>query len=389
MRVAFTMFADADWTGGLNYLRNLFSALAALPGRPLEPVLFVPQDMQPEAYAALVPYLPSAPVTVALWRGRRRQALSSTLFGVTDRVSLAAFRAQAIDLVFVNDSWYGRRFPIPTLAWIADFQHCHLPHMFSALQRLKRRMKYSAYAGSAAALMVSSEDGRRDCETFFPQTRGKVHPVPFAVLVDESFSAGDPLAVAARHRLPSKYFYFPAQMWRHKNHLNLVRALLALKDSGTDVVIVATGNAKDVFRPEYPGQVLAEAAALGDTFRFLGLVPYKDIMPLMRGSAAVLNASQFEGWSTTVEEAKALGVPLVLSNLRVHREQAPSGTWFFDEHSVEDMAAVLKQAWEALPPGPRPTQEKAALQEYEQRRYEFASRFRTLSALAVEIGRNG
>ncbi len=39
-------------------------------------------------------------------------------------------------------------------------------------------------------------------------------------------------------------------------------------------------------------------------------------------STALINPSQFEGWSTTVEEAKSLGVKMLLSDLEVHKEQA-------------------------------------------------------------------
>ena len=42
----------------------------------------------------------------------------------------------------------------------------------------------------------------------------------------------------------------------------------------------------------------------------------------MCASVALLNPSHFEGWSTTVEEARALGVPMLLSDLDVHLEQA-------------------------------------------------------------------
>lgn len=107
----------------------------------------------------------------------------------------------------------------------------------------------------------------------------------------------------------------------------------------------------------------------------------------MRGSAAVLNASLFEGWSTTVEEAKALGVPLVLSSLRVHREQAPAGTRFFDPESVLDMTAVLHEAWDALDAGPRPEREREAGAAYRVAREAFARRFADVALQAVQRSR--
>ena len=61
---------------------------------------------------------------------------------------------------------------------------------------------------------------------------------------------------------------------------------------------------------------------LEKNFIFLGVIPYKDVLGLMRAAVAVINPSVMEGWSTTVEEAKSLGLPLILSDIPVHREQA-------------------------------------------------------------------
>ena len=78
-RVAFTVFGGDGWTGGINYLRNLVSALAELPGRPVEPVLFIAPETPASSVAEITPYLMEPPVLVPAWasRGpvrRRRQA---------------------------------------------------------------------------------------------------------------------------------------------------------------------------------------------------------------------------------------------------------------------------------------------------------------------------
>ena len=97
-----------------------------------------------------------------------------------------------------------------------------------------------------------------------------------------------------------------------------------------------------------------ESLDLGDSWRFLGLIPYKDVLSLMRSSVAVINPSLVEGWSTTVEEAKSLRVPLVLSDILVHREQAIRDAIFFDPHSAAAAAAALLEAsmrFAAMPRG--------------------------------------
>lgn len=373
--------------GGLSYLRNLFSALAELPGRPVQPVLFVPADHDVQAYGSLQPYLAEPPVVMPNWSGMRWVRVLRTTLSGNDVATLRAFQAVRIDLVFYNDAWYGNRFPLPTLAWITDFQHCRMRELFTPWQRARRSAKFAAYVKYADRVMVSSDDARADCETFFPASRGKVDVVRFAVQLDKSPTTLELAAVLARHQLPARFFYFPGQLWQHKNHLVVLEALRQLRDAGTPVVVVASGSRQDTNHPGHPDLVLRRVRELGleSCFRFLGLIPYADLMPLMRASVAVLNASMFEGWSTTVEEAKALGVPLLLSDLPVHREQAPPDTRFFDPMKVDELSQALAWAWAAWPAGPRSESEAAAMGHYRGQRLAFATHFVSAATRALEV----
>jgi glycosyltransferase involved in cell wall biosynthesis len=66
---------------------------------------------------------------------------------------------------------------------------------------------------------------------------------------------------------------------------------------------------------------------------------------LLGTSVALINPSCFEGWSTTVEEAKSFGAPLVLSDIEVHREQAGDTARYF---GLDDPATLADQLWGAL-----------------------------------------
>jgi hypothetical protein len=50
----------------------------------------------------------------------------------------------------------------------------------------------------------------------------------------------------------------------------------------------------------------------------------------------------FEGWSTTVEKANASDVPMILSNLDVHLEQASDRAFYFDPKSPEQRGNILE-----------------------------------------------
>jgi glycosyltransferase involved in cell wall biosynthesis len=86
---------------------------------------------------------------------------------------------------------------------------------------------------------------------------------------------------------------------------------------------------------------LIESSGVNLNFRLLGLIPHAHIPALMRSSAALINPSTFEGWSTTVEEAKAMGTPMILSDLKVHQEQSKEAS-FFNATAPVQLADILE-----------------------------------------------
>jgi glycosyltransferase involved in cell wall biosynthesis len=153
--------------------------------------------------------------------------------------------------------------------------------------------------------------------------------------------------------------------------------------------VVSCGNSTDFRDPSYGPLVIRRIAELDldEDFRVLGVVPRTDAWGLLRASSAVLNPSLYEGWSTSVEEAKSIGAPLVISDLPVHREQRPHVAYFFDPLDPESIADALGSAWDELPSGPRPDEERRAAAELIPRRQAFADRFVELANEAITRGR--
>jgi len=385
MRVAFTLIGDVGWTGGVNYLENLLSAVAEQHDHKVSPVLFAGMDSDPKVLARLAPHLAEPPILSAVWNNNKWMRIARLAYGFglqCDYLSQREFKRANIDVVFQHGAWYGCRFGIPTLAWIADFQHRRLPTMFSKFNFYWRDVGYWALSHCATRLMVSSQDAKRDCETYYPKSIGRVNAVPFAVRIGSRVSANELQEIRGLYKLPEKFYFLPNQFWRHKNHLNLIEALQLIKQSGEDVVIVASGNPKDGRNPNHPQRVLdlVKNYGLEEKFVFLGLIPFQHILPLMRLSVGVVNPSFFEGWSTTVEEAKAVGAPMLLSDLPIHREQTGGNAPFFDPNNPENIAAVLAHEWQGLTPGPRLDAEQAAMQTNKWQRSQFAEEFCTLAA---------
>lgn len=345
IRVAFTLIGGKKWTGGYNYLLNLVRALSDYTSSRVQPVLFLgtdidEKDMAPFDHIAGVVVIRKAVFNEACKGKRLRQAL---LTGC-DQAAATAFFAQGIDVVFESAQFYGWRFPVPALAWIPDFQHRHLKHLFDFKARWKREIGFRSQILSGRHVLLSSDDARQDCERFYPRTIGRTHVVRFAVPPARAINAVAARVVADGYGLPETFFFLPNQFWKHKNHALVVEALALLQQRGVSVVVAASGKQDDPRDPaHFPRlQSLVERLGVGDDMRFLGLIPYPHLTALLRASTALLNPSLFEGWSTTVEEARALGTPMLLSDLDVHREQMGDQATYFDPHSSQSLADVLQ-----------------------------------------------
>ena len=80
---------------------------------------------------------------------------------------------------------------------------------------------------------------------------------------------------------------------------------------------------------------------LENNYKYLGLVPYIDVMSLIYHSLALINPSYFEGWSSSVEQANAYKKIIILSKIKVHLEQNPDKAYFFNPNSSTSLKKIL------------------------------------------------
>jgi glycosyltransferase involved in cell wall biosynthesis len=380
-RVAFTMIGGGRGTGGYNYLLNLLRVLCTHEGLNITPVLLLGTDL-PDIEIRPFRVIPGLEVvqSPSMNAAHKPAALRSALLLGADAAHLQLLRTQRIDLLFESAQFFGWRLGIPVIAWIPDFQHRHLPRMFTRKGYWKREIGFLAEMAARRTIMLSSEDARRDCESFYPSTVGRTRAVRFAVPPAAALATDEARAVADRYQLPACFFFMPNQLSKHKNHLLVLDALALLRAQLQQVVIVSSGKQADERHPEHFPAVQArlKALRLEPQFRMLGMIPYSDLGALMQSSVALLNPSLFEGWSTSVEEARALGVPLLLSDLPVHLEQAGADASYFDRYSAASLAAALA-GFTALTPAQRVSRKALAHAEAKRRVRQFAENFATLA----------
>jgi len=381
-----------DWIAGVVYLDNIVRAVDALDGsRPELCWIAGPgdrlrgrDDMKPDLPVHSYTHRPGDSWWTAIRNSLKSHRAPQTLDTLLARVGVSVlFPLMVPPVAPLPVSWVG---------WIPDFQHKRRPEFFSPAERAFRETCFQRIVNEASHIIVSSQDAREDLMRWFPTTRARVSVLQFRTVLDRRWYDLDPDIATAPLQLPSKYLTYPSQLWIHKNHRTVFAALSLLRERGrSDVVLVCTGREYDYRHPEYANELKAEIARHGlqSHVRLLGLLDRRTQIQVMRKSAAVVQASLFEGWSALVEDARALGKPIFLSDIPVHREQAPSRATYFDPESAEELAGAIENEWPHLEPGPALESERQAREEQQPLILDFARRFVDVICAAGAVQHNG
>ncbi|MBT8534605.1 glycosyltransferase family 4 protein [Polynucleobacter paneuropaeus] len=342
--IAFNYIDGRAWRGGYNFLLNLVAALSRFSPDRIRPIVFAGADIPSEELRAFEEIEGVNVVRNQAFNSNRNNVrlCRAILFG-SDNEALTLFLENNIDIVFESARFYGWRFPLPVLTWIPDFQHHYLKRLFGWQVFWKREIGFRMQALSGRHIMLSSEDARVDCEKYYPRTKGRTSVVRFCAPPPKLPSMEEASRIVEAYGLPKHFFFLPNQFWAHKNHICVIHALSILKKRGISIVIACSGKQADERDPYHFEKIqrLINFNGLGDSLRLLGMIPSPHIMALMTKCAALINPSKFEGWSTTVEEAKVIGAPMILSGLRVHKEQCNDAI-FFDPDVPDQLANILE-----------------------------------------------
>jgi glycosyltransferase involved in cell wall biosynthesis len=386
VRLGLVDIDSRQWMAGAVYLRNLVYALGSLPASERPEIQLLGASASPLAEEIRDMGLGRVGDARAVETRGRATALFSGLGRHLQGVGLwrpSMSESEGPDIFY--PAGFGLDLPHAVrLFWITDFQHLHLPHLFPRAEMEARQRGMADIARQDALLILSSHSALDDFRALFPEAIIRPRVWSFC----SSFGPAEHGGANPRERygLPAKFLYVPNQFWTHKDHLTVFRALTILKAKRVAPSIVCTGLEEDFREPGHVSalkQYVADAG-LGDAVRFLGQVPRRDQVQIFRLAAAVVQPSLFEGWSTVVEDAKALGRPLILSDIPPHREQAAETGAFFPAGSPEHLARVIEDLWPRLGPGPDLEAEQAARARAEQRRLEVGRAFMAIVHEALD-----
>ncbi len=342
-RLAFIYNPSDNWMGGINYYLSLFRQLNNEIDIDNDSVyIFTNESVDITALNSF------QNLNVVRTRLLNSSGMVRQLYRATNKILgentliinlLKNYKIDVLSHAYIP-GWSG----IKCLPWIPDFQHSLLPEYFSNAEIEYRNLTFQKYL-SGDNFLVSSNSALKDAESFF-KVKGKAQIYRFLPNPIKEFDNEGYIDLCHKHNIKKPFLFMPNQFWKHKNHLLCFKACLKAKESGNSFTLICSGVSSDYRHPEYQHELnsFIEESGLSKHIKRVGLVDRGVFNCLLKESEILINPSRFEGWSTTVEEGKALGKTMALSNLNVHKEQTHNreNVGYFDVNNVDQCLDIIQ-----------------------------------------------
>jgi glycosyltransferase involved in cell wall biosynthesis len=342
MRLGLWLLQDSlehwkKWIAGLYYVRNCLEAIATLP-----------PERRPEV-SVFLPAGINEPTLEGLLHGCRKWVTEIRI-----PPAVAGNRAELQELVNAHPcevyfpllNYPPVSLPGHWVGWITDLQHRHYPQFFSPEELEHRDGLFRFLVATCSRIICSSQTVEGDLQRAYQVAAGQTAVVRFSSQIPREVSSEQITRTLEQLQIDRPFVYLPNQFWLHKNHSTAFAAWRLLTQRNPQAPLLVCSGALEEPRDNYHVPLLLdylETHQLQGSVRILGLVERQQQTILYHAATAFLQPSLFEGWSTTVEEAKSLGRPLILSDIPVHREQAEGLASFFPALSPEALADCVER----------------------------------------------
>jgi glycosyltransferase involved in cell wall biosynthesis len=348
LKIGLNFFFDyKSWAGGVIYILNIIHSLNLLDDES-KPELYIYyagfspiEDIEKINYP-FINYSKFENYPPSLLK-RHLSFLCIRIFG------RSYFFKDKPDLIYpyIKFLSYGKR----NFFWIPDFQEYYLPEFFTASNIKNRKDHHKFISEDKNGIVVfSSNDAMNDFKKFYPRYVCQVALVRFACILPE-FKHLSITNLRNKFNISENYFMVTNQFWAHKNHKIILEAITLLKSKDLDFKVVFTGSTHDKRNPVFFKSIsdYIESNDISKFLIFLGFIDRDEQLKLMDESLAIIQPSLFEGWSTVVEDAKALSQHIILSSINVHKEQISENCTFFNPKDATELALIIENILTSKP----------------------------------------
>ena len=221
---------------------------------------------------------------------------------------------------------------------IPDNQHETYPQFFSKEVLRIRRSVFARALTYAGAIGTISEFARTALLAF-PDTHCKdiFLMEPSLQAAHEIRTSSADLSDAERSVIPQgDFFLFPANIWKHKNHLRLLQAFRLLNEkTGKDISLILTGH--------LDGWIELSSNYSDLKISHLGYIRPEFLRFLLERARALVFFSLYEGFGIPLLEAFDAGTPVVCSNTTSLPEVGGNAVLACDPTDIMAMAESMER----------------------------------------------
>ncbi|MCC6424069.1 MAG: glycosyltransferase [Phycisphaerales bacterium] len=219
---------------------------------------------------------------------------------------------------------------------VPDIQHELHPEFFTPDILRARRVAYNHVLTQAGAITTLSQFARKTIVDHPWTLCRDVCIVAPALTVEHRPVTEDELSPAERQLIPTNpFFYFPANLWPHKNHRRTLQAFAQFLKRHPDskMSLLLSGHPKgwEELRREFPNLPM----------RHLGFVRPELVRMLFQKTTALCFFSQYEGFGIPLLEAFDAGTAVICSNTTSLPEVGGDAVLSCDPTDVSAMANLM------------------------------------------------
>ena len=219
-----------------------------------------------------------------------------------------------------------------------DLQEKYFPEYFKKHIVLWRKFMYNGLTKNCHKIITESSHVKEDIIKYFKIDSNKISVIespPIFPNIDKNFSL-----INNYKDLNFPYIFFPAQFWKHKNHIRVLKAFKILLDNNYKVNLVLTGSKQR----EYLKIVkFINDSKITESVRIISNIPQNHMAHFFMNSKLVIAPTLYESISIPVFEAFYYGVPVCASGVYAIIDQVGEAGELFDPYSETSIYLALKK----------------------------------------------
>ncbi|MEK3857117.1 glycosyltransferase family 4 protein [Cytobacillus sp. FSL H8-0458] len=234
---------------------------------------------------------------------------------------------------------------VPCIVTIHDVLHTAYPHFVQGGLEENNRY-YHRFAPSFRKVITVSAFSRNAIANQLSIPKEKIHAIHLSAPAIFDKAPADVIRkkVKQKYQLPDTYAIYPSSFNPHKNHQNLLKAILILREKhNTALPLILTGYANKRNRIYQSVLRFIEEHSLENQVRVLGYVKPDEMPSLYWNSSFLVFPSLYEGFGIPLVEALKAQRPIACSNKGSIPEVAGDAALYFNPERPEEMALRMKE----------------------------------------------